>query len=261
MIEKLSVEEIKKILEKHGKWLHNETGGERANLSGADLRSANLSGADLRSANLSGANLSGADLRSANLRSADLGGANLRGADLSGANLRGADLRSADLGGADLSGADLRSANLSGADLGGANLGGANLGGADLRSADLRSANLSGANLLYQVCPEEGGFIAWKKVETDDGNKYILKLEVPEKAARISAISSRKCRAEYVIPIAAFTLDGEKIRLKKFRSIHRNNFTYTIGETAVPDSYDDDPRIECSNGISFFITRKEAIDF
>ena len=61
-------EELNEILEKHKKWLKNEVGGERADLSGADLRYANLSGA----------NLSGADLSSANLRYADLSGANLR---------------------------------------------------------------------------------------------------------------------------------------------------------------------------------------
>ena len=66
--------DIKKILSEHLKWLKGE-GGERADLSGA-----NLSGADLRGANLSEADLSGADLSEA-----DLSGADLRWADLSGA--------------------------------------------------------------------------------------------------------------------------------------------------------------------------------
>ena len=48
-------EKLNTILEKHGKWLREDTGGERANLSGA-----NLSGANLSWANLSGTNLSGA---------------------------------------------------------------------------------------------------------------------------------------------------------------------------------------------------------
>ena len=46
---------LKMILDKHRKWLKNELGGARANLSGA-----NLSGADLSYADLSGANLRGA---------------------------------------------------------------------------------------------------------------------------------------------------------------------------------------------------------
>ena len=59
-------QEIKKILANHVLWL-NDKGGERANLSYADLSSANL-----RYANLSSANLSYADLRSAERRSAEL---------------------------------------------------------------------------------------------------------------------------------------------------------------------------------------------
>ena len=100
------------ILANHKLWSAG-TGGERANLSGADLRGANLSGADLSGANLSRANLSGADLRGANLS-----GANLSGAYLSGADLSGAYLSRAYLSGAYLSRAYLSRANLNGADLG-----------------------------------------------------------------------------------------------------------------------------------------------
>ena len=95
-------EQLKDILAKHKSWLNNEPGGERANLSDADLSYANLSYANLGGADLSYANLSGANLSYANLRYANLRGANLREADLSYANLSGANLRGADLGGANL---------------------------------------------------------------------------------------------------------------------------------------------------------------
>ena len=117
---------LSEIVEKHGKWLRDEKGGERwscpigANLRRADLSDADLSGANLRRADLSGADLSGADLSGADLRRADLSGADLSGADLSDANLSGADLSDANLSGANLSGADLSGADLSGADLSGA---------------------------------------------------------------------------------------------------------------------------------------------
>ena len=61
----ISEQELKDILDKHGKWLRDESGGERANLSFADLSSANLRSANLISANLSFADLSFADLRGA----------------------------------------------------------------------------------------------------------------------------------------------------------------------------------------------------
>jgi len=85
-------EELAVIIEKHGKWLKNENGGERA-----DLQSANLQSADLRSANLQYANLRSANLQSADLQYADLRSANLQSANLQSADLRSANLRSANL--------------------------------------------------------------------------------------------------------------------------------------------------------------------
>ena len=100
-------EKIIKCLEKHLRWVNDEEGGEKANLSEADLRWANLSGANLIRANLSDSDLSGANLIRANLSGANLSEADLRWANLSGANLSGANLS-----GANLSVANLREANL-----------------------------------------------------------------------------------------------------------------------------------------------------
>ncbi len=141
--------------------------------------------------------------------------------------------------------ANLRGANLRGADLCGADLCDADLSGANLRGANLRGADLSGANLThFQICPEEGSFIAWKKLL--DG--VVCKLEIPAEAKRTSSLVGRKCRAEF-----ARVLEGE--------GISYYGGTYTVGEIVRPDSYDDDIRIECSHGIHFFITRKEAEEY
>ena len=70
-------EDLEKIIESHARWIVGKNDGERANLSGVDLRWA-----DLRDADLSDADLSNADLRGANLRGANLRNANLYGADL-----------------------------------------------------------------------------------------------------------------------------------------------------------------------------------
>ncbi len=103
-------EELSTVLENHGKWLFNE-GGDRADLSNADLKNTNLRLAYLRGADLSNAYLRGADLSNANLRGADLSNANLRGADLRGADLIFADLRGANFRGVDLSDANLNWVN------------------------------------------------------------------------------------------------------------------------------------------------------
>jgi hypothetical protein len=154
-------------------------------------------------------------------------GADLRGANLYGANLYGADLRGAYLHGADLRDADLR--------------------GADLRGADLRGADLHGAEGLEQqsILPA-GQLIGYKKLADDS----IAILRIPAAAKRVNAYGSRKCRAEYAFVLsstgAAAKYDGTK---------------YPKRCKIVPDKYDPDPRVECSNGIHFFITEQEAKDY
>ena len=166
--------------------------------------------------------------------------ANLRDADLRGANLQDADLRDANLRDADLWGADLRGANLQGADLRGADLRGANLQGADLWGARLRGADLP----PYLIVPEVGGFYAWKK--TTEG---VCKIYIPEEAKRVNAIGSRKCRASYVKVISG---PGGK-------NPTRGPITaYKVGEIVHADKWDGDIRVECTHGIHFFMTKKEA---
>ena len=261
-----TVDEMKEMLAEHAKWIRGE-GGSRAdlreaNLSEANLSEANLSEADLSEAYLSGANLRGADLSGANLSEAYLSGANLRGANLRGANLSGANLSEADLSGANLRGANLSGANLSEANLSEANLSGANLSEADLRranlsEADLRRANLSGANLsdvkylpAFQIC--EGDLIAYKKVKGK-----IVTLSVPKDAKRTASIVGRKCRAEYAMVLE---IEGHA----PVTSNGRGNGIATLyeeGKEVRADSYDPDWRVECSHGIHFWLTRKEAEDF
>ena len=48
----ITQEELSIVLEKHGKWLRGEPGGERANLRGANPRGADLDDVDLRGADL-----------------------------------------------------------------------------------------------------------------------------------------------------------------------------------------------------------------
>ena len=262
MYKKITIEELDTFLRKHKLWLDCKEGGERADLYGADLRGADLRGANLRGADLRGANLRGADLRGANLREADLYGADLRGADLRGANLReanlyGADLRGANLYGADLYGADLREANLREADLCGAHLYGANLREANLRGANLYGADLYGAKNLHLpiTCPEEGEFIGFKKA-----SGYIVKLKITEDAKRCSA-TSRKCRCSKAVVLSITTIEGKDEGITEVSSSYDSKFTYKVGETVEVKDFCDDRWKECSAGIHFFITRKEAEEY
>ena len=190
---------------------------------------ANLRGANLREADLSGANLYEADLREADLHQAYLQEANLRGANLYEANLRWADLCEANLRGADLRGADLREADLCGANLQEADLGEADLGGAELPN--------------YKICPEQGSFIAYKKITSG-----VVKIEIPSDAKRTSSLVGRKCRAEFV-RVIEYTFGYDK---------YSGSIFYQPNAIVYPDKYNDDIRIECTHGIHFFMTKEEA---
>jgi hypothetical protein len=182
----------------------------------------------------------GADLQYADLQYADLQYANLVGADLRGVILRNANLRGADLVGANLVGANLVDADLLDADLRGANLVGANLVGADLGGADLENAKLPN----FQLPPEKGSFIAYKKVDTG-----VIEILIPEDAKRTSSLVSRKCRASHVR-----VLEGSG-----FSPTHtEKKLEYKEGEVVYADAFNDDIRVDCTSGIHFFMTKKEA---
>jgi len=220
----LSIDEIRR-------W-HVEHPDEALNLRGANLSGANLSGAYLRGTDLRGANLHGANLSGANLSGADLSGAYLSGANLSGANLRGADLSGAYLSGANLSGAYLR---------------GAYLHGADLSGAYLRGTDLHGANLPHFQIPS-GELIVWGKKAG-----VLVEMLIPREAKRTGSLVGRKCRAEYARVVSVMS-DAKTTTVINYYG----ETSYTEGSTVYPDSYDDDPRVECTHGIHFFLTRAEA---
>ena len=180
--------------------------------------------------------------------------ANLSGADLRWADLRWADLRWADLRGADLSGADLRGADLSGADLRGADLSGADLSGADLSGANLKVVPTYNEGTCFYAlqCPEEGSFIGFKKCRKD----RIVKLLITDDALRSSA-TTRKCRANKVKVLEILSID-KKESFERAISKQDSDFEYIVGETIEINDFDKDRWNECSSGIHFFITRKEA---
>jgi uncharacterized protein YjbI with pentapeptide repeats len=230
------------ILGAHSLWLRGDAKGTRADLTGADLTDAVLTRADLRDADLTRAVLTDAVLTRADLTSAVLTRAVLRGADLTGADLTDVVLTDAVLTRAVLTRADLTGADLTRADLTDAVLTDAVLTRADLTDAVLTDAVLGHRSLL----PETGSFRGWKKL--NDGS--LCEVEIPADAARTSSYIGRKCRSERVLVIS-----GEGL------SRHDGTTPYAPGLIVTPDEYDPDPRVECSHGIHFFLTRAEAGGF
>ena len=121
--------------------------------------------------------------------------------------------------------------------------------------ADLRGANLSGCkNLHFQICPKNGSFTAWKKA-----SGCVVELKIPAWARRTSSIVGRKCRAEFAIVVDI--RDQNQKQIKTVTGKYDKTTVYEIGKIVRPDSYDPDPRVECSHGIHFFVTREEAENY
>ena len=144
---------------------------------------------------------------------------------------------------------NLADANLARAYLADANLARANLARANLARAYLARAYLAGAKGIkppaFQI-PQEGELIVWKKLS--GGN--LCKLRIPPEARRTASVVGRKCRAEF-----AEVLEGSG---RSWRTDGDHVIDYSPGATVRPDSYDDNPLVECAPGIHFFLTKEEA---
>lgn len=238
--------ELNKILENHKHWLNEDCDGwerMRANLEDANLEDANLEDATLAGANLAGANLENANLKDANFDGADLTNVNLHGANLAGVDFEGANLDGADLTGANLRGADLADANLT---------------GALITDANLVSVNLQGAKnvpFIPLACPDSGTFTAYKRA-----GRYIVKLQIPEDAKRLSA-TGRKCRCDRAVVLEIQEIDGTKAGITKVKSNFDETFIYEVGKTVSVDNFNNNRWNECSTGIHFFVNRQEAVQY
>ena len=83
---------------------------------------------------------------------------------------------------------------------------------------------------------------------------YVKATQTAAKVAQMtSSLIGRKCRASHIKVLEFIGCD--LIEVKGWRD---SSFKYTLGEIAEADSFDDDIRVECTNGIHFFMTREEA---
>jgi hypothetical protein len=149
-------------------------------------------------------------------------------------------------------GANLADADLSRANLYGANLADADLSRANLTGAKLTDANLTGADNIpaFQIC--EGDLVVYKKVMGK-----IVTLSIPKNAKRTACITGRKCRSEYAMVLE---IEGHSPVISNGCG-NGIETIYEEGREVRADSYDDDWRVECSHGIHWFLTRKEAEDW
>lgn len=139
-----------------------------------------------------------------------------------------------------------------------ADLTGADLKGACLREADLTEADLRGAGnvpFIPYSCPDFGMFIGYKKA-----SDYIVELEIPEDAKRVSA-TSRKCRCDKAKVLRILHYDRTVADVTEVASSRDSSFIYKVGEMVSVDNFDEDRWNECSTGIHFFINFQEAVNY
>ena len=108
--------------------------------------------------------------------------------------------------------------------------------------------------LIPMACPREGAFIGYKKCR----NERIVQLEVPEDAKRSSACR-RKCRCSKAKVLNVWTPYGKEAEYAV--SNYKDSFIYRKGKFVEVINFDEDRFNECSTGIHFFMTRKEAEDY
>lgn len=258
--------EIDKMIDLHQKWLNNEEGGVRAIFSGLDL-----DGYDFRGVTLSQAIFHACGLNGANFRGADLQGVEFSHSACHGTNFRDANLHKAIFNYTYLYGTIFINANLSDALFDGYVEG----GGIDFRYANVTNIHLTrihaplcervtmhtpGIENLVDVyplaCPETGSFIAYKQLD----HHIIAKLLIPEDARRSSAFG-RKCRADKAQVLGLFNYDGTPAAVAVGFSHHDPDFAYPIGETVSVPDFNPDRWEECSTGIHFFLTFREAVNY
>jgi len=176
-----------------------------------------------------------------------------------GVSLRFADLYYSDLRDADLRGADLREAILDDANLTGTDLRGANLEKIRIYSADFDDTT----KIDFPMhCPETGSFIGYKKIlwtREYFADDFIVKLEIPEDAKRSSGFSNKcRCSKAKVLEIRNIRTDKTIVKVTN-KNMH--TCIYKVGEYVYPDSFDECRWHECSNGIHFFMSEEEALNY
>lgn len=234
MMEKLSREELKKILQTRVPGVNLELRGrlfENLDLSGWNLSDIDFSKCDFRNVRLDEADMSG--VRAENTF--------FGGSSLHKTNLQNAILRSADLRGCNLSEADIR--------------------GADMFASALYRADLTGINaddttkFFHLYCPEEGPFIGWKVCY----GRRIVQLLVPADARRISGTTNEvKCDKAKVLTIKSVDFT------QKYEAAHSyvdENFIYRTGEMVYAENFNPDRFAESGGGIHIWLTREEAIAY
>ena len=215
-MKKLIQNELDDLIKQHEIWLKNGEKGIRPSFAGLDLSFLELKRANLHNSNFTGSNLTGCDFRASNLTKADLKGANLKKANLKEANLFSA----------------------------------------NLYKAILENVKVNEYTIFYfQLCPEEGEIIGYKKVAAGNGKYAIVKLLIPKEAKRNSSTTYR-CRTEKAKILEIVREDN--VIIDRAWSIRNPDCIYEVNKILEVQEFDEDRWHETSNGIHFYLSKDLA---
>jgi hypothetical protein len=117
--------------------------------------------------------------------------------------------------------------------------------------------------------------IGWKVAENEYGEKRIIKLIILPDAKIIRPIDEEyfhtkgkeRCNRAIVADIQypdeekeGSVVPNETVAYSYLFSSSNNKFEYKIGQEVIPDSFDEDENVSCTNGIHFYRDRKKVFD-
>jgi len=247
--------------------------------SGLDLRGLDIRGIVFTNVNFSHCNLSHVSMEDALFRNCTFTFASIDWAHLDGARFVDCNLRNvyfcrttatrSRFTNCDLTYAKFTEADVSDAYFGDSTLDQTDFGFAKMCRADLDEALKTETirNGMPIMCPEKGGFTAYKQcVDKLTGREIVVELYIPASAKRTSS-TSRKCRASAAKVKGFYRKSGDKISKEDAKNYHavshyNSLFEYKIGDTVVPQHpFEENRWHECASGIHFFLTFEEAAKY
>lgn len=230
------------------------------NFANMDLRGWSFKGQNLTGANFEGADLEGACFIDAILVNTNFEGANLKNTDFSCANAWDANFNNTNCKDALFLSANLTEASFEGADLDGASFALANLTEANLQDTNIITAEFDNTVGIYPVCPDTGGFAGWTIGEDEEGNEYLVEIQLPWSALRNSG-TTRRCRANgmYINDITPIGESLEDDECPDSVKLKNRDFKLSLGETSTDENFEVDRFKVSSTDLYFYITKEEAL--
>ena len=223
-----------------------------------NLSIARFLGAKLTDVSFSNATLTSSSFVNAQIIDTDFEHANLYESIFSGAELSNSTFRYANLSEAKFNRSILLDCNFTGS-----NLYNCNLDNTDSYLSEYKKGKILTESIIgYKKCIPCDADRIYNFLDPDcliqDIDIAIVTLEIP-RGAIVFSINGGKCRTNKAKVIDI--VDGNGNKMQRAKSYMMGNLTYYIGDEFTIYDFNCEYNVECSAGIHFFMTRKEAEEY